>query len=97
MKREPTVTEDFDLLYQAVEHALANFTGEDDIDETIIELVAHRIDEHLEKMGADPVLTGYFDDILASTSTYVQTDMDEETLNDYVGELVEQMETYGVL
>jgi hypothetical protein len=91
MKKEPTVTEDFDLLYQAVEHALANFTGEDDIDETIIELVAHRIDEHLERTG------DVSDDVLASTSTYVQTDLDEETLNDYVGELEEQLEAYGIL
>lgn len=83
--------EDFDLLYQAVEHALANFTGEDDIDETIIELVAHRIDEHLERTG------DVSDDVLASTSTYVQTDLDEETLNDYVGELEEQLEAYGIL
>jgi len=87
----------YETLCSAVEHSLGNFLGTDDFDQEIIELVAMRIDEHLQKMADNPVLNGYFDDMLASTSTFVQSDMDEDTLNDYVGELVEQLEEYGVV
>jgi hypothetical protein len=88
---------DFKLICSATEHALANFYGSDDFDQDIIELVAMRIDEHVSKMEDNPVLNGYFDDVLASTSTFVQADMDEEELNSYVAELVDQLEEYGVV
>ena len=88
---------DYRTLCSAVEHALANFYGSDDFDQDIIELVAMRIDEHVSKMGDNPVLNGYFDDILASTSTFVQADMSEDELNSYVTELVDQLEEYGVV
>jgi hypothetical protein len=91
-----TLTE-YQTLCSAVEHALANFLGTDDFDTDIVDLVAMRIDEHLQKITESAAWAGYFDDILASTSTFVQADMDEDTLNDYVGELVEQLEEYGVV
>jgi hypothetical protein len=87
----------FGLICAATEHALANFYGSDDFDQDIVELVAMRIDEHVSKMGDNPVLNGYFDDILASTSTFVQADMSEDELNSYVTELVDQLEEYGVV
>ncbi len=87
----------FGLICAATEHALANFYGSDDFDQDIIELVAMRIDEHLPKMVDNPVLNGYFDDVLASTSTFVQADMSEDELDSYVAELVDQLEEYGVV
>jgi hypothetical protein len=86
------MTVDYGVLYDAVEHALANFLCTDDLDENMIELVAHRLGEHIENIESP-----YFDDILASTSTYVQADLDEVELNDYIGELSTQLEDYGLL
>jgi hypothetical protein len=74
----------------AVEHALANFLCTEDIDETMVELVADRIIEHWDRRDSD-----FFEDILASTSTYVLCDLDEVELNDYVGELDTQLDEYG--
>ena len=87
----------YETLCSAVEHSLGNFLGTDDFDQEIIELVAMRIDEHLQKMLDNPVLNGYFDDVLASTSTFVQADMSEDELDSYVAELVDQLEEYGVV
>ncbi len=87
-----TATLNYTELCNAVEHALANYTGEDDIDGDIVELVANRIHEHWDKRGSYT-----FDEILESTSTYVQCDLSEEELADYAGELEEQLEAYGLL
>jgi hypothetical protein len=95
-KRTMTALQDT-VVYQAVEHALANFLGTDDLDETVVELVADRVRIQVEKMAEDPTWVGYFDDVLAGTSTYVQTDLDEVELNDYLCELVTQLEAYGVV
>ena len=89
MKNETTTPVDYVTLYRAVDHALANFLGTDDVDEGIVELVAHRIAEHWDNRDS-----GYFEDILASTSTYVQCDLDELELADYVGELETQLDDY---
>jgi hypothetical protein len=84
-------------VYEAVEHALANFLGTDDLDEAMVELVAFRIDNFVKKSAKDLTLCARFDDMLAGTSTYVQTDLDELAMNDYIGELVEQLENYDVI
>jgi hypothetical protein len=89
---ENNTTLDYSTLFDAVEHALANFTGEDNTDEDIVNLVAGRIHEHWDIRGSYS-----FDQILESTSTYVQCDLSEEELADYASELENQLEEYGLL
>ena len=79
----------YETLTEAVEHALANFLGTDNLDETVIELVSQRVAEHIDS----PNLESFIE----SSSSYVQVDMDELTLNDYVGEMITQLEDYGVI
>ena len=89
---ENNETLNYTELCAAVECALANFTGEDDIDADIVDLVAGRIHEHWDIRGSFS-----FDSIVESTSTYVQCDLSEEELADYLGEFEEQLVAYGLL
>ena len=84
------MTTDF---YNAAEQALANFLGIDDLDQDIIELVGDCAYQAVQVLP-DWV---YFNNLLEKASTYVQADMSELELQDFVGELEEQMEAYGVL
>ena len=86
---------DLEALYEAVEQALANFTGGDEIDEDVIELVADLSRQAVE--AARDEQWGYFNDLLEKSSMYVQADLDELELQDYVGELEQQLEEYGIL
>ena len=79
--------------YNAAEHALANFLGTDDLDQDMIEMVG---DCCYQAVAALPNCT-YFQNLLEKSSSYVQADMDEDTLNDYVAELEEQLEAYELL
>jgi hypothetical protein len=89
---ENNTTFDYSTLFDAVEHALANITGEDTVDEDIVNLVAGRIHEHWNKRGSYS-----FDQIIESTSTYVACDLSEEELAAYLGEIENQLEDYGLL
>lgn len=79
--------------YNAAEHALANFLGTDDLDQDVIELVGDCMYQAVQVL---PNWT-YFNNLLEKASTYVQADMDEDTMQDFVAELEEQMEYYGCL
>jgi len=79
--------------YACAEHALANFLGTDDLDQDMIELVG---DSMHQAVAALPNAT-YFDNILEKSSTYVLTDMDEDTLAYYVAVLEHHMEEYDLL
>ena len=85
--------ENYTTYYDATEHALANFLGTDDIDQTIINLVA---DCCVQAVDALPYWS-YFNSLLEKSSTYVQTDLNELEMQDYVGELELQLEEYGLL
>jgi hypothetical protein len=90
-----TLNLNLQLVTDAVEQALANFLGEDPTDDQV-ELVTDRVLTGLRQLadGASySVLTTY----LESSSTYVQTDLDELEMADYVGVLETQLEDYGVL
>lgn len=82
-------------LTSAVTDALANFTGEDNIDPNITELVAHRVAKALS--AANEGNWREFTMWLESSSTYVQSDLDELALQDYVGELETQLEIWELL
>jgi hypothetical protein len=85
--------ENYTTYYSATEHALANFLGTDDIDQNIINLVA---DCCVQAVAALPDWS-YFNNLLEKSSTYVQCDLNELEMADYVGELEVQLEEYGLL
>ena len=85
--------ENYSTYYNATEHALANFLGTDDIDQDIINLVA---DCARSAVAALPNWS-YFTNLLEKSSTYVQCDLSELEMADYVGELETQLEEYGLL
>jgi len=84
---------DFTIYYNATEHALANFLGTDDIDQDTINLVANCC---VQAVAALPNWN-YFNDLLEKSSTYVQCDLNELEMADYVGELEAQLEEYGLV
>jgi hypothetical protein len=77
----------------AAEDALANYLGTDDLDQDIIELVA---DCCRSAVSVLPNWT-YFTNLLEKASTYVEVDMDEDTMQDFTGELEAQLENWGLL
>jgi hypothetical protein len=79
--------------YNAAEHALANFLGTDDLDQDMIEVVGDCAYEAVQKLPN----WEYFSDLLEKASTYVRTDMNELELQDFVGELEEQLEAYELM
>jgi len=85
--------ENYSTYYDAAEHSLANFLGTDDIDQDMINLVA---DCCVQAVAALPNWD-YFNNLLEKSSTYVQCDLSELEMADYVGELEEQLEDYGLL
>ena len=85
--------DNFTTYLEATEHALANFLCTDDLDENMISVVA---DCARQAVAVLPNWQ-YFNDILEKSSTYVQCDLDECELADYVGELETQLEDYGLI
>ena len=85
--------ENYTTYYNATEHALANFLGTDDIDQNIINLVADCCVQAIEALPN----WSYFNSLLEKSSTYVQCDLNELEMADYVGELEVQLEDYGLL
>ena len=85
--------ENYSTYYDAAEHSLANFLGTDDIDQDMINLVA---DCCAQAVAALPNWD-YFNNLLEKSSTYVQCDLSELEMADYVGELETQLEEYGLL
>ena len=79
----------------AIEHALANWLGEDPTDDQV-ELVTDRVLTGLQKFNAGGGW-GALDTYLESSSTYVQTDLDDDGLVDYASELSTQLEDYGII
>ena len=85
--------ENYQTYYDAAEAALANYTGEDDIDPSTIELVTDLLIQAVKVLPN----WGYYQSLLEKSSSYVQTDLDELELNDYVGELETQLEDFGLV
>jgi hypothetical protein len=85
--------ENYSTYYNAAEAALANFLGTDDIDQDTINLVANCC---VQAIAVLPDWS-YFTNLLEKSSTYVQCDLSELEMADYVGELETQLEDYGLL
>ena len=84
-------------LYDAVEHALANVIGTDDIETEVVQCVADRVAYLLEDCDEENL-----EDELIQTSELLNEQFevdnwDEVDLNDYVCELVTQLEEYGLV
>ena len=90
-----TETLNLQLVAEAVEHALSNWLDEDPTDDQV-ELVTDRVLTGLRQL-ADGASYSVLETYLESSSTYVQSDLDDLALGDYVGELEAQLEEYGVL
>jgi hypothetical protein len=87
--------ENYTTYYNAAELALANFLDADidDIDQDIINLVADCCVQAVEALPN----WSYFNNLLEKSSIYVQCDLNESEMADYVGELEVQLEDYGLL
>ncbi len=79
--------------YNAAEHALANFLGTDELDQDVIEMVGDCAYQAVQVIPD----WNYLNSLLEKSSTYVRADMNLEELHDYVAELEEQLEAYGLL
>ena len=87
--------DDFQVYCNACEHAIANFTGDDDIDPTVVELVAQ-----LAMLAMDEVKKGDHkraEGLIEKAATFVQADLDEGELCDWVGEMDTQLNDYGLV
>jgi len=85
--------DNFTTYFDAAEHALANYLGEDNYNQDMVELVGDCMRQAVSVLPN----WSYFTNLLEKSSTYVQADLDELEMADYVGELEEQMEAYGLL
>ena len=85
---------DFDTYLQATEHAIANFTGDDDIDPDVIELVAGLGRQAIELADEGKFAQALM--LVEKASTFVQVDLDELEMADWIGELDNQFEDYGI-
>jgi hypothetical protein len=85
--------ENYSTYYNAAETALANFLDTDDIDQDTINLVANCCVQAIEALPN----ASYFESLLEKSSTYVQCDLNELEMADYVAELEYQLEEYGLL
>lgn len=85
--------DNFTLYLSAAEDALANYYQDEDIDQNIIELVA---DCCRQAVAVLPNWT-YFHNLLEKSASYVEADMDEDTMQDFTGELESQLENWGLL
>jgi hypothetical protein len=84
---------DYTKYFFAAEDALANFLGDDDIDQDMINLVANCCVDAVAAMPDE----SYFESLLEKSSTYVYADMSVWELQNYVNELETQLVTYGLV
>jgi len=85
--------ENYNDYFNAAEDALANFLGDDGINQDMINLVANCCVDAVAALPDE----SYFESLLEKSSTYVQTDLNELEMQNYVDELETQLVTYGLL
>jgi hypothetical protein len=79
---------------QATEHAIANFTGDDEIDPDVVELVADLGRQAIQLADEGKYAQALM--LVEKASTFVQVDLDELEMTDWIGELDTQLEEYGL-
>ena len=85
--------ENYNYYFDAAQEALANYLGTDDLDQDMINLVANCCVDAIAALPNEL----YFEALLEKSSTYVQCDLNESEMQDYVDELETQLVTYGLL
>ena len=85
--------ENYNDYYNAAQEALANYLGIDDPDQDMINLVANCCVDAVAALPSE----SYFESLLEKSSTYVQCDLNEVEMSEYVGELELQLEESGLL
>lgn len=85
---------DWDTYLKATEKAIANFTGDDDVDPVVVELVADLGRQAVEQAEAGNYR--YAIDLAEKASTFVQVDLTDLEMQDWVGELDAQYEEHGL-
>jgi hypothetical protein len=77
--------------------ALQSFTGEDEVDGTIVECVVNRLSEAMDIMNESGYWTEEVANLIESTSTYVQTDLDEFGLAVYTACFEDALEAFEMV
>lgn len=85
---------DWDTYLKATEKAIANFTGDDDVDPVVVELVADLGRQAVEQAEAGNFR--YAVQLAEKASTFVQVDLTDLEMQDWVGELNQQFEDYSI-
>jgi hypothetical protein len=85
---------DFDTYLQATEHAIANFTGDDDIDPDVVELVADLGQQAIKLADEGKYAQALM--LVEKASTFVQVDLNELEMTDWIDELDTRYEEYGI-
>ena len=85
---------DWETYLKASEHAIANFTGDDDIDPDVVELVAGLGRQAIELADQGKCAQALM--LVEKASTFVQVDLDDLQMTDWIGELDTQFEDYGI-
>jgi len=85
--------ENYNDYYDAAQEALANYLGTDDLDQDMINLVANCCVDAIAALPNE----AYFECLLEKSSSYVQADLNESEMQNYVDELETQLVTYGLL
>ena len=83
-----------DPFIKAAEQAVMNFTGDDDVDPVVVELVADLGRQAVEQAEAGNYR--YAIDLAEKASTFVQVDLTDLEMQDWVGELNQQFEDYSI-
>jgi hypothetical protein len=90
-------TPDLSNLREAVDEAIANFVGHDEYDEETVDVVHDQIYFNVKQYLEKKISYGNFLLFIEGTSTYVQADLSEDELDQYVAGMVDSLEEWGVL
>ncbi len=91
-----TTTLNHENVWNACDEAIANFLGHDEYSFDIVEVVADRVYEGLQKLSET---NGYFSDVdfeilVESSSTFVQADLSSDELESWTAEVIDKLEAW---
>lgn len=89
------MTETYMNVCSAVEHALANFTGEEEPNQDTVDLVSQRVLDAVEAYKERRF--GYYRDLLESATTFIQSDLSHDELEAWVEEIDDKLGDYEVI
>jgi hypothetical protein len=84
-------------LRKAVDEAIANFVGHDEYDEETVDVVHDQIHFKVKQYLDEKISYGDLLLFIEATTTYVQVDLSEDELDQYVAGMVDSLEEWGVL